>query len=256
MTSPSRQGLHGSELAGNFAGNVVTEFVGTFFLVITITSVAAELGVLLYHAGLSAGATTVVTVAIVALAARLVLAALINAGGHISGAHYNPAVTVALWSNGEFSWQGLFSHIPAQFAGGFAASYALKWFGPASLLSTGKLGAVIPDAKLNLYGILAVEAVGTFLLQYIISGVATDDRAESAAAGDSIGNALGAAILIGGLCGTGGSFNPVRTLTPMVAYGHFTSYWWAYVIAEFGGALLAATLYKWGPKKTAPLSTP
>ena len=256
MTSPSRKGLHGSELAGNFAGNAVTEFVGTFFLVLTITAIAAECGVLLLHAGLSSGLTTVITVVVVAFAARMTLAALINAGGHISGAHYNPAVTLALWVNREFPWQGLLSHIPAQFAGGFAASYALKWFGPATLLTTGKLGAVIPIASLSVYGILAVEAVGTFLLQYIISGVATDDRAASAAAGDSIGNALGAAILIGGLCGTGGSFNPVRTIAPMVADGHASTYWWAYLIAEFGGAWLAATIYKWGPKKAAPLSTP
>ncbi len=234
MSSP-QPGLYGSDVGANMLRAGVAEMIGTFILVFTGTAVAVSGALSRAIAGQPADSLAV------GLAFGLVLVALVTALGHVSGAHFNPAVTLSLATTGKFPWRFAPAYLGAQLMGAILASLAV-WgcFGnPAR--DTAALGATIPATTANAGQALLVEVLITFLLVLVIISVATDERVAPAAVGPAVGFALAAAVLIGGPI-SGGAVNPARALGPMIVSGTFTD-WWAYILGPVVGAVLAAVVY-------------
>lgn len=162
----------------------------------------------------------------VAFAFGLVVTVVVAAGGPLSGAHINPAVTLGLWATGRFPAREVAGYVAAQCAGAVAAAYALGWI----LGADGTSAATLPS--LPLPQAFAVEAGFTAILGFVIAG-ATAPRAPAAAAPFAIGATVFAGALV---CGplTGGSFNPARTLGPAVAFGAWTAHWLYWVAPVLG----------------------
>ena len=181
----------------------------------------------------------------VALAFGLVIILLVASLGTISGAHLNPAVTLAFWSVNRFPLRHVVPYIMAQCVGAIAASFALGWLlGPV-----GNFGATIPG--LDVGRSFAVEAGYSGILALVIFAVATDERVPRAVAPFVIGITVFAGALVTGPL-TGGSFNPARSLGPAVAGNLWQSHW-LYWAAPIAGMLIAARVYEF-LRGTAPPS--
>jgi MIP family channel proteins len=213
----------------------LVEMVGSFFLIYTgtATAVAATLGK-------NTGGSPPDSLAI-ALAFGFVLAAMVGALGHISGAHLNPAVTLGLAVIGKFSWKAVPTYVVFQLLGATLGALA-TWasFGGAAR-STAKLGAPAPAEGISDLRAFLVETFITFLLVFVVIAVTSDRRAGSSTAAVAIGFALVSAVLIGGPS-TGGAVNPVRALGPEIASSTFTSFW-VYLLAPIVGGIAAALVY-------------
>jgi aquaporin NIP len=172
----------------------------------------------------------------VALAFGLVIAFVVAATGHLSGAHINPAVTVAFWSVRRFPAREVIPYVVAQCAGATAASFTLRWIlGPVAAL-----GATVP--ALSLGRAFAVEFGYSALLAFVIMGVATDERAPAGVAPFALGATVFAGALVTGPL-TGGSFNPARSLGPALAGGGWAAHW-LYWAAPISGMIAAMHLYE------------
>jgi glycerol uptake facilitator protein len=183
----------------------------------------------------------------VALTFALAVAIAIYAFGPISGAHINPAVTVALAATRRFPWGEAPAYIGAQLVGGAigAALIVAAFGGEAVDLGTG--GTSLADDITYTQGIVT-EALATFLLVTAIMALAVDRRAPAGWAGFMIGLAVAAAILASGPL-TGGSLNPARTFGPMLitGIGGGDASWGdlpAYVIGPLIGSVVAAFTYE------------
>jgi aquaporin NIP len=173
----------------------------------------------------------------VALAFAFTVAGLIYALGHVCGAHYNPAITVAFAATGHFPLKLVPWYLAAQVGGGVAGAYAL-------LALYGDVGAATTAIRPGLAAWQAAlaEALATAMLALVIIGVATDRRASSNLAGLAIGLAVGVGALWAGPL-TGGSMNPARSLGPALADLAWADLW-LYVTAPFVGAVLAMLGYE------------
>ena len=166
-----------------------------------------------------------------------VVAALIYGMGHLSGAHFNPAVTLAFWASGFFPKRRVLPYILAQLVGAIAASTLLL----IALGSVAKLGATLP-LNGNWFQSLVLEAVLTFILMFVILGSGLDRRAHIGFAGLAIGLTVGLeAAFMGPI--TGASMNPARSLGPAVIGGIWQHHW-VYWIAPIVGAQLAVIVYR------------
>ncbi|MDR3706931.1 MAG: aquaporin [Capsulimonadaceae bacterium] len=166
----------------------------------------------------------------------LAVLAMIYALGHISAAHFNPAVSIGFAVARRFPWRYVGPYILSQLAGAIvAAALAACLFGPGH-------GVHIPRVS-ALHAVL-MEATLTFLLMLVIIAVATDRRANGAIPGLAIGLTVVFDVMIGGPA-TGGSMNPARTLGPALFGGATAlSHVWIYIAAPIAGAVIAATLYE------------
>jgi MIP family channel proteins len=172
----------------------------------------------------------------VAISFGLVIMVMIYAVGHISGAHFNPAVTLAFATSRHFPAVRVPAYWAAQLTGALAAALVLR----GSLGGVAHIGATLPagsDGQAFLW-----EAVLTFFLMFVITAVATDTRAVGEAAAIAIGATVGLDAMFGGPV-TGASMNPARSLGPAIAAGDFTSVW-VYLIAPAVGAVAAAAAYR------------
>jgi aquaporin NIP len=167
----------------------------------------------------------------------LVIMAMVYATGHLSGAHINPAVTIAFTTSRHFPRRDAAAFIPAQFAGAVAGALALRlvWDGTPA-----ELGATVPTVDTG--SALAYEAILTAFLMFVIMAVATDARAVGAAAAIAIGGTVGLDALVGGAV-TGASMNPARSFGPALVAVEWTDFW-IYLVAPIGGALIGALLYQ------------
>lgn len=203
----------------------VAEAIGTFFLVLIgpgAAMVNAHAGGVIGHPG-------------VALSFAFVVLAMIYAIGHLSGAHINPAVTVAFWAAGRFPAREVLPYVLAQCAGAVAASLTLLWIlGPV-----GSLGATVPAIALG--GAFAVEFLLSFVLMFVIMAVATDERVADGFAGLAVGLTVGFDAMMGGPL-TGASMNPARSLGPALAGGIWTAHW-IYWLAPITGMMVAVKTY-------------
>lgn len=229
-------GLYGSDLGGNMLRSSVAELIGTFILVYAgiAVAVAAILGV--PTAGAAYGSLAV------ALAFGLVLAALVAALGHVSGAHVNPAVTIGLAVTGKFPWSHVPAYVGAQLLGAVLAAFA-TWitFGGAAR-SDASLAATTLAEGVGVAQGFVVEALITFILVFVIIAVATDERAPQGAAPLAVGFALAVGVFIGGPV-TGGAVNPARALGPIIVSWDYWSTALLYVLAPILGGVLAAVVY-------------
>ena len=203
---------------------LVAEAVGTFALVfagcgaIMVDAKTGQLG----HVG-------------VAISFGLVITVMISALGHISGAHFNPAVTFAFALGRHFPTALVAPYWAAQLVGGVAAALLLR----RSLGLIGGLGATTPsgsDGQAFLW-----ETVLTVFLVLVILAVATDTRAQGQLAAIAIGATVGLDAMFGGPI-TGASMNPARSLAPAIAGGPTTGLW-IYLLAPLLGAAISTGLY-------------
>jgi aquaporin NIP len=173
----------------------------------------------------------------VALVFGLVIMVMIYATGHLSGAHINPAVTLAFTLTRHFPARDAVAYMATQLAGALAGALLLLaiWTGKPA-----QLGATVPSIGTGsalVYGIVL-----TAFLMFVIIAVATDTRAVGAAAAIAIGGTVGLDALFGGPV-TGASMNPARSFGPALAAGEWESFW-IYVVGPVVGAALGALAYQ------------
>jgi MIP family channel proteins len=236
-TRGQTQGLYGSRIdASNMLGSAVAELVGTFILIFTGCAVATA--AILQRS--TAGPLSYDSLA-VALAFGLALTVVVAAIGHVSGAHVNPSVTLALAATNKFPWQFVPIYVGAQLVGAILGAIAV-W------ITYGEPGRELADVAAtfpaeDVWDIQAflVEVLVTFILVFVVISVATDDRAPAGVAPLAVGFALACGVLIAGPV-TGGSLNPARSLGPMILAGRFDAAW-VYILAPIVGAVLAALVY-------------
>lgn len=201
--------------------NFVVEFIGTFFLVLTIGMSVIEPG---------AGAMA-------PLAIGSALMVMVYAGGHISGAHYNPAVTLGILVRGKIDVKNAVIYWIAQFAGAVIAAVVVMH------LKGDAMSAVKPMAG-DVGKQLLVEFLFTFALVYVVLNVAT---ADSTSGNSYFGLAIGFIVLAGAYSVgsiSGGAFNPAVALgistMGLVAMQNI----WIYLVACFAGGIVAAIIFK------------
>lgn len=217
---------------------LVAEFIGTFALVFIGAGSVVVAG--------PSGSGLVG----VALAHGIVLAVMVSVLAHISGAHFNPAVTLGVWVARKIDTPRALLYIATQLLAGIVAAFALKWVLPESLWNPGGAGESLGNTTVNLsLGMtetraVVVEAILTFFLVIAVFGTAVDDRGPFAkTAGLTIGLVLVFDILMGGPL-TGASMNPARSLGPALATGDLTDIW-VYFAGPIVGGAIAAGLYWW-----------
>jgi MIP family channel proteins len=184
----------------------------------------------------------------VAITFGLVIAVMIAALGHVSGAHINPAVTAGFALGRHFPVALVPAYWAAQIVGAIAAALLLR----ASRGDIGNLGATTPsgsDGQAFLW-----ELVLTAFLMLVILAVATDTRAVSEIAAIAIGGTVGLDAMFGGPI-TGASMNPARTLGPAIAGGP-TDGLWVYLTAPFVGAAIAVGLYAYLARRPVRTAAP
>jgi aquaporin Z len=196
------------------------EFIGTFFLVFTIGSVVLPPG---------AGAFA-------PLAIGAVLMVMIFAGGHVSGAHYNPAITLAVWIRGRCPTSDVVPYMIAQVLAAVVAAFALRYLHPH--------GATGPFA-IGFKAALVAEFLFTFALAWVILNVAT---AKGTAGNSFYGLAIGMTVMagafaVGGI--SGGAFNPAVAVGIILMGLQSWSNLWIYLVADFAGAAVAAVAYRY-----------
>ncbi len=203
----------------------LVEFIGTFFLVFTIgmTVIAPGAG------------------AMAPLAIGSVLAVMIFAGGHVSGGHFNPAVTLGVWLRGKCDAADVVPYFGAQAAAALVASLAVKALKTGLVAKAAALtGAMTPE----IFPALLAEFVFTFALVWVVLNTAT---AKGTSGNSFYGLAIGFTVLagayaVGGV--SGGAFNPAVALglctMGVVAWGSI----WIYLVANLAGGAVAALTYK------------
>jgi len=173
----------------------------------------------------------------IALVFGLIVMAMVYATGHLSGAHLNPAVTVAFVLTRHFPRAEAFAYLCAQFAGALAAAALLAAVWPGQPAA---LGTTLPAVGSG--SALVYEAVLTAFLMFVIMAVATDTRAVGAAAAIAIGGTVGLDALFGGPV-TGASMNPARSLGPALVSGELHDLW-IYFAGPLAGAVAGALAYQ------------
>jgi MIP family channel proteins len=173
----------------------------------------------------------------VALVFGLVIMVMVYATGHLSGAHINPAVTLAFTLTRHFPARDAIAYVVAQLAGATTAALLLlaMWTDKPA-----ELGATLPSVGAGTA--LVYEVVLTAFLMFVIMAVATDTRAVGAAAAIAIGATVGLDALFGGPV-TGASMNPARSFGPALASGEWHMFW-VYVAGPLTGASIGALAYQ------------
>ncbi len=203
----------------------LVEFIGTFFLVFTI--------------GMTVLAPGAGNLAPFAIAAALMV--MIYAGGHVSGAHYNPAVTIAVWLRGKCATADLVPYMGAQAAGAFVASFAVKALKTGLVAKAAALGGPMTPEILPA---LLAEFLFTFALAWVILHVAT---AKGTSGNSFYGAAIAFTVLAGALAvgGVSGAvFNPAVAIGVCLMGIVSWSSLWIYLVANFAGAIVATFAFK------------
>ena len=208
----------------------MAEFVGTFALVF----IAAGSNAIDYMSYGYLGLTGM------AIATGITVMVMIYAIGHISGAHINPAVTIAMATTRNIGLRDGLAYIISQISGACAASIMLMEIFPSALSSV-NLGATSLGANVGPETGILIEAILTFLLVFTIFGVAVDSRSPPGLSGFAIGAFVLLAILFGGPV-TGASMNPARSFGPALIAGYWKDHL-VYWIGPIIGGIVAALLY-------------
>jgi len=213
---------------------LLAEFLGTFFL--CFAGIAAILSA---SPAVGSGAGIVG----IALAHGLALSVAVNAFGGISGAHFNPAVSIGFFVSGRLPLINLGPYIAAQLFGATTAALICRMIFPAEAVVQAQLGLPLPSVWATPMVIILGEFVMTFLLMTAIFGTAVDARGQGVKIGGfGIGLTMSFNILAGGAV-TGASMNPARSFGPALVVGNF-AWHWLYWVAPIAGACVSAMLYE------------
>ena len=189
----------------------ITEFIGAFFLVLIVALTGEPLAI---------GATLMV---------------MVFAGGHISGAHYNPAVTLAVWMRGKCETKDVFPYMMTQILAGIIAALIVGFF---------KSAAAVTPASPDVAKALLNEVLFTFALAYVVLNTATSAKnAGNSYYGLAIAFTVVAGVYAGGAI-SGGAYNPAVafgiSVMGLSAWGNI----WIFLVANFLGGALASAVYK------------
>ncbi|XAR66612.1 hypothetical protein NMG60_11012896 [Bertholletia excelsa] len=205
---------------------VIAELAGTYFLIFAGCSAIV----------VDIDKGNVVTLPGIAVAWGLVVMVLVYSIGHISGAHFDPAITVAFATCKRFPWKQVPAYISVQILGSTMAS------GTVRLIFNGKqdhfAGSAPGGSEVQS---LMVEFIITLFLMFVVSSVATDNRAVRELAGLVIGAAVTVNVLFAGTI-SGASMNPARSLGPAIVWNHYKGLW-IYLLGPTSGAVAGAWLY-------------
>jgi aquaporin Z len=197
----------------------IAELIGTFFLVLTI--------------GCSVIGNGAGPLAPLAIGSALMV--MIFAGGHISGAHFNPAVTLGVWLRGKCETKDVVPYMMFQIIGAVLAAFVVEFL---------KAGATVTPLHPATLPALVAEFLFTFALVYVVLNVAT---AKGTSGNSFYGLAIGFTVLVGAFSVgniSGGAFNPaVAVATSIMGLSSWTNLW-IYLLADFGGAAVAAGAFK------------
>jgi aquaporin Z len=208
----------------------LTEFTGTFFLVFTI------------------GCSVLVGTPMAPLAIGASLMVMVYMGGHVSGAHYNPAVTVAVLIRGKVNVADVVPYILAQLAGAALATVVVKFL---------RTGVAVTPMVPNVGPALLAEFLFTFALAYVVLNAAT---AEGTSGNSFYGLAIGMTVMTGAFAVgdiSGGAFNPAVALgISMLGLSSWENIW-IYLAANFSAAVFAAIIFNLinPPAQTTPIAT-
>lgn len=204
----------------------IAELIGTFALVFCATGAGIANDV-------SGGAVTLLGIASVC---GLIVLAMIYALGDVSGAHINPAVTIAFAAAGRFSWREVAPYIISQLSGAFLASLTLRFLFP--LHKT--LSSNVPSGS-DMQS-LVLEIILSFILMFVIMNVSTGAKEKGITAGIAVAAVVALEVTLGGPI-SGGSMNPARSLAPAVVSGTLQSAW-VYLVGPVAGALLGVAAFR------------
>ncbi len=172
----------------------------------------------------------------VAVTFGLIVMAMVYSLGDVSGAHLNPAVTLAFAAGGYFSWRQVLPYIGSQLLGAVGASFLLKFLFPASEY----LGASLPAG--SALQSFVMEIILAFILMLVIFQVAHGSKETGIIAGLAIGGVVLLEAMFAGPV-SGASMNPARSLAPAIAANHL-EHIWVYILAPCLGALLALIVHQ------------
>jgi aquaporin Z len=197
----------------------LVEFIGAFFLVLTVGMTVIEPG----------------PGALAPLAIGSALMIMVYAGGHISGGHYNPAVTIAVWLRGRCATEDVPAYLSAQIAAGVVAAF--------TVLALKGDPTVVPNEIKTIPSLIA-EFLGTFALCYVVLNTATAQRT---AGNSNYGLAIGFTVMtmafaLGGI--SGGAFNPAVATGITILHFEKAANIWIYLVGDFGAAVVAAMAFK------------
>jgi MIP family channel proteins len=212
------------------------ELLGTFVFVLIGAGSALGSASL---AGAESGSLLIVA----ALANGMGLAVAVTATLKVSGGSLNPAVSLALWTVRKLKTREMVAYIIAEFAGASLAGVALIAAFPSDLGNSANWGAPSLNGAVSSWQGIAIEALMTFVLVFVIYGTAVDARAPRVG-GIAIGLAVLADVMVAGNL-TGAAMNPARAYGPMIANLSFPGYWYIYTVGPVVGAVLAALAYRY-----------
>ena len=197
----------------------LVEFIGTFFLVLAVGMNVIDPG----------------TGNLAPLAIGATLMVMVYAGGHVSGGHYNPAVTLGVWLRGRCPQSDVWPYLGSQFAGAIVAAIGTLFL---------KGDPSVTPGQIEIFPALIAEFIGTFALVYVVLNVAT---AKATAGNSYFGLAIGftvavMAFALGGI--SGGAFNPAVALGITVLHLERAANLWIYLLANFAGGALAAAAFR------------
>jgi len=218
------------------ASRALVEVIGTFgffFLGFMGIAVATQLPGSISSIGIAAGF-------------GLGLGLMIFAFGHVSGGHFNPAVSLGLAFGRQFPWVEVLPYWAAQLIGGIAAAAVVR-----SLFTSVVAKALVtaPGKGITNGTALVLEIIATFLFVTVIHAVATDKRApwQGVFAPVAIGGFIFTAAVVVGPA-SGGSFNPARSIAPALISGQY-AHLWIYIVGPLVGGAVAGVVYSWLRRK-------
>ena len=236
------------------------EFVGTFTLVFIGAGSSLTFGKLFATAFAAGGALQITGLGLVAvaLAHGLAIAVMVSAVGHISGGHFNPAITFGFLITRRLAPILALVYWLAQLAAAVAAAGLLHWFFNSTERNAVSLGAPGLGGGVSQWQGFVIEIVLTFFLVWVVFATAADPGGTfKSIAGLAIGLTITIDILMGGPL-TGAAMNPARAFGPELVQNHWTKAWIWYAGPAVGGALAAAA-YEWlylRPLRPVPVGPP
>jgi aquaporin TIP len=223
------------------------EFVGAFTLIFIGAGSIMAAGLL--------GERSIVPIA---LAHGLAIAVMVSAVGHISGGHFNPAITLGFVVTRRIEPVMAGAYWAAQFVGAVIAALLLKWIFPKGAIDPAHLGAPALNSAIGSGGGVVLEAIMTFLLVWVVFATAVDPRGTfKAIAGLAIGLTITLDVCAGGVL-TGAAMNPARAFGPQLV-DNFWDDGWIWYVGPAAGGVVAALAYEWlylRPPQPEPVGPP